>query len=65
VNRRPTSPIAAYSAIWPTASTVLPAIFPASRCRTGIFVAMISTMRDCFSSTTLFARVMPKMSEAM
>ena len=47
------------------ASTELPTIFPTSSCRTGIEVAMISTIRDCFSSTTLLASVMPKVSVAM
>ena len=59
VKLSPTSPMAAYSAIWATASAVLPSTLPASSWRTGILVAMISTMRDCFSSTTLPARVMP------
>ncbi len=46
-------------ASWPTARTKLPRILPASSWVTGIDVAMISAMRDCFSSATLIASVIP------
>src|SRR3954468_12042338 len=48
--RRPT---AADSTTCARAMTALPTTLPASRARNGIAVAMISTSRDCFSSTTL------------
>ena len=64
VRLRPTSPTTAYSAICTIARTVVATILPASSCRTGIDVAMISTTRDCFSSTTLFAMTYPKVSAA-
>nr|WP_290125503.1 hypothetical protein [Janibacter melonis] len=37
----------------------MPRILPASSWVTGIDVAMISAMRDCFSSATLIASVIP------
>ncbi len=48
-------PAAEKTMIWPSAMTELPSTLPASRARRGIAVAMISMIRDCFSSTTLAA----------
>ena len=45
--------------------TELPATLPASSCRSEMAVAMISTRRDCFSSTTLAAICWPNIRAAM
>ena len=44
---------------WPTASTVFPMILPMSNCRAGTPVSRISTILDCFSSTTELAIITP------
>ena len=50
--------------IWPSASTTLPSTLPASSCRNGTALTRISTTRDCFSSTTLVAMVIPNVIDA-
>ena len=61
----PMSPTPTKSTIWARAISELPTTLPTSSCRTGTALTRISTIRDCFSSTTLGAIVIPNSSDAM